>query len=109
VVERFGAALLALVVRWPLVPCHALELFHPEAHKGSALAYFAQQLNIPREQVLAVGDDTNDLAMLHWAGFGVAMPHSEAEIRNAADAVLEGADGQLALAEYLQRLATLSR
>ncbi|MDQ3022795.1 MAG: Cof-type HAD-IIB family hydrolase, partial [bacterium] len=101
---RFGDKLLVLVVRWPLVPCHALEIFHPQANKGSALAHFAQRLGIPQAETLAAGDDTNDLAMLRWAGWAVAMPHSEGEVREAADVVLEGADGQAALAEYLQSL-----
>jgi hydroxymethylpyrimidine pyrophosphatase-like HAD family hydrolase len=102
--ERFAEQLLALVVRWPLVPCHALELYHPQAHKGTALELFAQRLGIPREEVMAAGDDTNDIPMLRWAGWGVAMPHSEDEVRAAVETVLEGTDSQDALAEYLQLL-----
>jgi Cof subfamily protein (haloacid dehalogenase superfamily) len=106
VIARFGGQLLVLVVRWPLVPCYGLELFHPEANKGSALAHFAQRLGIPQSEVMAVGDDTNDLAMLRWAGWGVAMPHSEAKVREAAQVVLAGEDGQTALADYLQAIVT---
>jgi Cof subfamily protein (haloacid dehalogenase superfamily) len=106
--ERFGERLLALSVRWPMIPCHALELFHPEAHKGQALAQFAAHLSIPQAEVMAGGDDTNDLAMLRWAGWGVAMPHAQAEVREASDVVLEGADSQAALAEYLRRVAAAS-
>jgi Cof subfamily protein (haloacid dehalogenase superfamily) len=105
VVEQCGDALLTLVVRWPLVPCHALELYHPDAHKGRALEHFAARLGIPQAEVLAAGDDRNDIAMLRWAGWAVAMPHSEDDVRAVADVVLSGADRQLALAEYLQRVA----
>jgi hydroxymethylpyrimidine pyrophosphatase-like HAD family hydrolase len=104
VIARYPSELLTLVVRWPLVPCYGLELFHPEANKGSALAHFAERLGIPQAEVMAVGDDTNDLAMLRWAGWGVAMPHSETVVREAAQVVLKGADSQAALAEYLQRI-----
>jgi Cof subfamily protein (haloacid dehalogenase superfamily) len=104
--QRFGEELLVLVVRWPLVPCHALELYHPLAHKGSALEHFAQRLGIAQAETLAVGDDANDIPMLRWAGFAVAMPHSEQDVRAAVDVVLEGEDGQRALADYLQAACT---
>jgi Cof subfamily protein (haloacid dehalogenase superfamily) len=103
--QRFGAELLVLVVRWPLVPCYGLEVYHPEANKGSALAHFAQRLGIPQAAVLAGGDDTNDIPMLRWAGWAVAMPHAEGDVRAVADVALEGSDGQLALADYLRRVA----
>jgi hydroxymethylpyrimidine pyrophosphatase-like HAD family hydrolase len=106
VIARYPTELLTLVVRWPLVPCHGVELFHPEANKGSALAHFAQRLAIPQAEVMAVGDDTNDLAMLRWAGWGVAMPHAESEVRGVAQAVLTGEDGQAVLAQYLFNLVS---
>lgn len=41
--------------------------------KGSALAWLANELAIPQQAVLAVGDSDNDVSMLSWAGVGVAM------------------------------------
>jgi hydroxymethylpyrimidine pyrophosphatase-like HAD family hydrolase len=107
VCARFDGALLALSVRWPLLPAQALELFHPLANKGGALAYFAGLLGLGPEDVLAVGDDTNDLAMLEWAGWSVAMPHSAADVRAAARETLAG-DGLDALADYLESLLNAS-
>jgi 5-amino-6-(5-phospho-D-ribitylamino)uracil phosphatase len=106
--QRFGDRLVALAVRWPMVPCTALELFHPAANKGSALEHFAGLHGFAREEVLAGGDDSNDIAMLQWAGWAVAMPHAQAEVRDVCDAVLESDDGQAALAEYLQAIAAMS-
>jgi Cof subfamily protein (haloacid dehalogenase superfamily) len=107
---RIQAALneqvLALQVRWPLLNVLALELFHPEANKGVALAQFAGELGLPQARTLAVGDDVNDLAMLRWAGYGVAMPGARAELIAAADEVLVG-EGVLALAPYLESLLAL--
>jgi len=98
-----GEKVLALSVGWPLVPCQALEVFAADAHKGNALAGFARREGLDREEVLAVGDDTNDISMLEWAGWGVVMPHANAETAAAADVQLkpDGRSGPALLADYL--------
>jgi len=103
---QYDSRVLALAVRWPLVDAMALELFHPDANKGSALAYFAQQLGLTAGQCLAVGDDVNDLAMIDWAGYGVAMPQAGPEVKAVADEVLDG-DGPAALPAFLERILAL--
>lgn len=103
---ELNGRVLALAVRWPLLDVLALELFHPEANKGGALAQFAAELGLPRERTLAVGDDVNDLAMLRWAGHGAAMPGASPELAAIADEALAG-DGVHALAPYLARLLEL--
>ena len=45
-------------------------------------------LGIPREQVVAIGDQENDLPMIAWAGLGLAMGNAIAAVREAADAVI---------------------
>lgn len=62
----------------------------PEASKGNALAFAAAQLNINREQVLAIGDSVNDVSMLQWAGEGAAPEHCDAHARAAADVIVPG-------------------
>jgi Cof subfamily protein (haloacid dehalogenase superfamily) len=56
-------------------------------NKAAALAALAQHLAIPRHQVAAFGDGNNDVAMLLWAGLGVAMSHGKASAKAAADVV----------------------
>jgi Cof subfamily protein (haloacid dehalogenase superfamily) len=53
--------------------------------KGNALERLAAHLTIPRAQVMAVGDQGNDLPMIAWAGVGVAMGNGSAEARSIAD------------------------
>ncbi|STQ78024.1 Phosphatase YidA [Hafnia alvei] len=47
----------------------------------------AQYLNIPRENVMCIGDHGNDLAMVEYAGVGVAMGNAEPAIKDAAQFV----------------------
>jgi hydroxymethylpyrimidine pyrophosphatase-like HAD family hydrolase len=56
--------------------------------KGSALAWLSARLNIDRSQVLAIGNDLNDLEMLEWSGFGLAVSDSPAELLSVADEVV---------------------
>ncbi len=56
--------------------------------KGAALQQLAQRLGIPREEVIAIGDQENDLPMIRWAGLGLAMGNAIPEVQAAADAVL---------------------
>jgi Cof subfamily protein (haloacid dehalogenase superfamily) len=48
----------------------------PTATKGHALAWRAEQLGLTRDQVMAVGDNFNDLEMLEYAGSPVVMANA---------------------------------
>ena len=65
-----------------------LEVLPRGASKGAALRFLCDRLGIPRDEVVAVGDQLNDLEMVRWAGIGVAMAHGPAELRRAADLVI---------------------
>lgn len=69
---------------------HALfgELTPLGVSKGSALEALAAQLGIAREHVMAIGDHENDLAMVQWAGCGLAMGNAIPAVQAAAVAVL---------------------
>lgn len=53
--------------------------------KADALQWLVQQLGISREEVLAVGDERNDIEMIEWAGIGVAMGNAHPEVKAVAD------------------------
>lgn len=76
--------------RLTVVRSHELfgELTPPATSKGIALAELARQLGIPREQVVAIGDQENDLSMVAWAGLGLAMGNAIPAVKDAAAAVL---------------------
>ncbi|MCL2810497.1 MAG: Cof-type HAD-IIB family hydrolase [Clostridia bacterium] len=57
------------------------EVLPTGVNKGTALAKLAARLGIPRERVMAIGDQENDREMLLWAGYGVAMGNATPEIK----------------------------
>lgn len=62
-----------------------LEINAQDADKGSALLALAGQLGIAREDVMALGDNGNDVTMLRAAGLSVAVADGSAEALAAAD------------------------
>jgi Cof subfamily protein (haloacid dehalogenase superfamily) len=53
-----------------------LDITSPTATKGHALAWRAVQLGLTRKQVMAIGDNFNDLGMLEYAGLPVVMENA---------------------------------
>ena len=50
--------------------------------KGEALERWATHRGIPREQIMAIGDNYNDIEMLEYAGVPVIMGNASEELRN---------------------------
>ena len=59
------------------------------ANKGAAAAYVLKMLGYAPEQMIAAGDNLNDLSMLQLAGVSVAPANALAPVRAAADVVTE--------------------
>jgi len=53
--------------------------------KGDALHRLAAHLDVPQAQVMAIGDQDNDVTMIAWAGLGVAMGGGSQAAQAAAD------------------------
>ena len=59
-----------------------LDVLGATASKGQTLAAYAQRLGISREEVMAIGDNHNDLSMLQYAGYGVLMGNADPEMKS---------------------------
>ncbi|MBM7570855.1 Cof-type HAD-IIB family hydrolase [Aquibacillus albus] len=62
-----------------------LEFNHPKAQKGIALEFLSNKLSIDMKDVMAIGDNYNDVSMLKAAGRGVAMGNADDEIKQLCD------------------------
>ena len=67
------------------------DIFHPMANKLTALRHLCAELQIDAKNVAAFGDGANDIELIRWAGFGVAMGNAREELKAAADYVCEPA------------------
>jgi len=71
---------------------HLVQIMHATVSKASALKVVAAELGVQREQVMAIGDNANDVGMFQWAGVAVAMRNSAPEALAAADIVTDDCD-----------------
>jgi HAD superfamily hydrolase (TIGR01484 family) len=62
-----------------------LDLSPVGVSKASGLQYVARELDLTRDDVLAIGDGRNDIEMLRWAARGVSMGQAVEEVHEAAD------------------------
>ena len=61
------------------------EILPKGVNKASGLKALAEHLGIPREQIMAIGDENNDIEMIEYAGLGVAMGNAPDSIKALAD------------------------
>ena len=69
-----------------------LEFMARGVNKGAGLRAAAEELELSREEVMAVGDGHNDMPMLRWAGVSVAMGNASAEVKRSARFVTESCE-----------------
>lgn len=66
-----------------------IEINHVNAQKGIALQRYADSLNIPMDNVMAIGDNNNDVSMLKVAGVSYAMENGTDEVKRIANHLAE--------------------
>ncbi len=67
-------------------------IVHQNARKENALRTFADHFGVPLSDVVAFGDDINDIGMISAAGVGVAMGNAAQPVKEAADAIADTND-----------------
>jgi hydroxymethylpyrimidine pyrophosphatase-like HAD family hydrolase len=69
-------------------------ILHKNAAKEHALKKASEHFNIPLSEIIAFGDDINDIEMLKTAGIGVAMGNAQDSVKEIADYVTETNDNE---------------
>jgi len=88
-----------------------LAVMAPGCSKASGVLAMAEHLKIPLEQVMALGDNNNDIKMLQSVGWGVAMGQAPEAVKAVARAVTasNAEDGAAqAIERYALRCATIA-
>lgn len=90
-------ALVALEEHWKKKLNGALNVFRSERcflevvpcaiDKANSLGALLEQLDVKREEVIAIGDGVCDVTMIQLAGLGIAMGHSQDSVKACADFV----------------------
>lgn len=62
-----------------------LELLNKEASKGKGVESLANYLGLDRSEIMAIGDNENDIDMIQYAGIGVAMENAIDKVKAVSD------------------------
>lgn len=80
-----------------------VEVVSPAVSKGRALAALATTLGVAREEIVAIGDGENDIALLAASGAGIAMGNAMPALLRHATAITASAN-ELGVAHALTAL-----
>lgn len=78
------------------------EFQDPRVNKGVALEKYAERYNIPLNEIMAFGDQDNDIGLLKAAGWGVCMLNGADETKEVAQAVTEYDVNHDGIGNYLE-------
>jgi Cof subfamily protein (haloacid dehalogenase superfamily) len=77
--ERFGTHVSAAQSQ-----PYYLDVTHPDANKGSVVAYLSARYDIPPAEIATIGDMPNDVLMFARSGLSIAMGNASPEVQRAA-------------------------
>jgi Cof subfamily protein (haloacid dehalogenase superfamily) len=80
--SKLGADITVLRTEYPLRDLSIVDVLNQGCSKGHALERWAKYRGIAREQVMAIGDNYNDVEMLAFAGRSFIMGNASQELRD---------------------------
>ncbi len=101
--RELGEGVRLLLTLYPKQDFALLDVLHPSVSKGAGLAAVAAEHGLTRAQVLAVGDNHNDLEMLEYAGTGVLMGNAESTLRERGNFQLTATNDEDGVALAIKR------
>ena len=75
-----------------LMEYYYTEITNQNVDKWGAILDLANKLAIPKEKIMAIGDNVNDAQMIAKAGLGIAMGESAPSVKQLADKIVADND-----------------
>ncbi|RKD31566.1 HAD family hydrolase [Thermohalobacter berrensis] len=79
-----------------------LEVMNPLGSKWLSLKKYAEDKGIAANQIVAIGDDNNDIEMIEKAGLGIGMKNSTQEVKAVADIITKKTNDEAGVAYILK-------
>ncbi|TLS37848.1 Cof-type HAD-IIB family hydrolase [Pseudalkalibacillus caeni] len=87
-------------------PWNVIEIVRTGLNKAVGLQKIADYLNVPKNRIIAFGDEDNDLEMIEYAGHGVAMGNAIDDLKSIADSITK-TNEEDGIAHYLEDVLKL--
>jgi Cof subfamily protein (haloacid dehalogenase superfamily) len=71
-----------------------LDITHPQANKGAAILWLSARLGIPAENILTLGDQSNDTLMFRKSGLSIAMGNASDAVKSMASKVTDSSEDE---------------
>ena len=81
---ELGSTVKILGTKYPEQDFTLIDVINPAASKGAGVAATAAELGVSPDEIMAIGDNYNDLEMLLFAGTGVVMANAPLSLREIA-------------------------
>jgi len=81
-IDRLSLDVTVLRTEYPVRDLSIVDVLNGGCSKGHALERWATHRGIPREEVMAIGDNYNDIEMLAFAGYPFIMGNASEELRS---------------------------
>lgn len=101
--EVFGTSIVSHRLVVPAYGVEVLEVFDQAVNKWEGILHVARRHGIEPREIIAIGDDINDMPMIKNAGLGVAMGNANPQLQAAADQVI-GHNRDDGVAVFLEEL-----
>jgi Cof subfamily protein (haloacid dehalogenase superfamily) len=69
-----------------------LEFASPDVTKAAGLDFLSERVGFSRGRTVAFGDGENDIELIDWAGYGVAVANAHDRVKEVADFVCPSVD-----------------
>ena len=83
-----------------------LEFAAPGVTKGAGLDFLAEHMGFTRDETVAFGDGENDVELVEWAGYGVAVENAHERVKAVADWIAPSAQEE-GVAQVIEALLDL--
>ncbi|KPU27128.1 HAD family hydrolase [Caloranaerobacter sp. TR13] len=81
-----------------------LEIMSLKGSKWLSLRDYAKDKGINESQIIAIGDDNNDVEMVAKAGLGIAMKNGTEKVKKAADIITKKTNNEAGVAQVLKEI-----
>jgi Cof subfamily protein (haloacid dehalogenase superfamily) len=101
--HRFGRDIRTVDTYFSAWNFWLFEILHTQCSKSQGLQHLCTEYGILQSEVIAIGDNNNDLDMITWAGLGCAMKNGLDAVIMEADYVTEKTNNEDGVAEVIER------
>lgn len=84
-----------------------LEVVPKGVQKAMAISVVAEAMQVNQKDIIAFGDEHNDVELLDYAGWGVAMKNGTEQLKSVANDVTTKTNDEEGMVDYLEELLAI--